>query len=1193
MSRTNLNFRYSPAVPGTISQDDLYVGTDGDKSVVRKLIELANSGIRILSSTDKDGNPVAVGTGYVTLGIDDNYIIDLINSNVQPADWNTLLNKPSTFTPSAHTHPISDVAGLQAVLDGKESILSFSNGLTRTGNAVELGGALTSDIVFTGNLMKFDFNNLRQVILETLSADSVNSPGYAYIGAYGSYSSDGGLAYIKGGKDNNQSSTISASGFSAELTHFRDEGDWYQSKVTVRRGMVGISISGPVYNTPSLNVWNDGNYYGFYFNNLEIASPKNYILMLDADNKLWKTDAASFTAANHTHAISDITGLQAALDGKAPSSGSGYYIQNQYTAAQAISNFWIDGNGKINGRLQVGQFTNTGYAIQTTTLSLTGSFAPTIGSDTFTSQYIAPTIDQTGTANGIIYGLYYNPTLTSVRGTHWGAYIAAGQNFFAGRTQIGTTIWDASEMLRVNGSAVFGSTSNSTNSRKFVKIFSDYSTNSEAILVGTPTVVGSSFTGINVAPTHTNSGTITAFRATLPGVVYAGSTNRGFYVTGAIGGTGSTAKFRGFEVNMSNASTYDTTYTDNYGGVISVSTNLHNICGLSVGASITNTVSSGEVYGINLSTSNVGTGPQYGIHVSPSNNDLNAHQTSTYRGIVSKAMFGLNHLTGGTHMLLELNNTGYNSNTDHKNIYNLYSTAGRAGVMNYVAHHSNGTFSVGGVVGPYGFSSDVFSAGQLAMLVTATTAALTTGYFATNSGLGGHWATYIQNTVSKDFSGETSTIDTVKGAVKIQSTGTFKARSGGAKAHNYALWIDASGAVDYNWAIYSNSGKHYFSDNLLIGTTTDNGNKLQVNGGISSSSFAGTGTRMVVADANGKLSTQEIPSGGSGGTSYTLPIASDTVLGGIKVGTGLSMDPATGLLSSSPSCNNGLTNVNGTIKLGGTLSLDTNITTMGFDFNLQSEDGTSYLKWNGTEGLSIARYVTDMDHSYLELDNNSYSVGIRGNYSASYATGAFVDLWRNNNLFATRFEAKDFYNGGFVEVGLYSDFDVINGGTRVTLAVTDWSEAGGSTLELRPESIQMSADKYLVQNLPDLAASKMLVWNPTTYQVSVMDVPAGSVKEDVVFLSGNYTVITTNKRQNLIWEVAANGTITLPTGTDADGLVIYFRNITVNQVTFSQNLYYSSTQFHDSTQVTFGRGSWKLIYDNSISKWFIIDLSTN
>jgi hypothetical protein len=49
------------------------------------------------------------------------------------------------------------------------------------------------------------------------------------------------------------------------------------------------------------------------------------------------------------------------------------------------------------------------------------------------------------------------------------------------------------------------------------------------------------------------------------------------------------------------------------------------------------------------------------------------------------------------------------------------------------------------------------------------------------------------------------------------------------------------------------------SGNVLIGTLTDNGQKFQVNGGASVNSLAGSGTRMVVADSTGVLSTQAIP----------------------------------------------------------------------------------------------------------------------------------------------------------------------------------------------------------------------------------------------------------------------------------------------------------------------------------------------
>ena len=40
-------------------------------------------------------------------------------SGGDPGDWATITNKPSTFPPSSHSHPISDVTALQAALDAK------------------------------------------------------------------------------------------------------------------------------------------------------------------------------------------------------------------------------------------------------------------------------------------------------------------------------------------------------------------------------------------------------------------------------------------------------------------------------------------------------------------------------------------------------------------------------------------------------------------------------------------------------------------------------------------------------------------------------------------------------------------------------------------------------------------------------------------------------------------------------------------------------------------------------------------------------------------------------------------------------------------------------------------------------------------------------------------------------------------
>ena len=60
---------------------------------------------------------VKVGAG---LAIDGNGTLSATGGGTADAvEWDNVLNKPSTFTPSAHTHEIANVNGLQNALDGK------------------------------------------------------------------------------------------------------------------------------------------------------------------------------------------------------------------------------------------------------------------------------------------------------------------------------------------------------------------------------------------------------------------------------------------------------------------------------------------------------------------------------------------------------------------------------------------------------------------------------------------------------------------------------------------------------------------------------------------------------------------------------------------------------------------------------------------------------------------------------------------------------------------------------------------------------------------------------------------------------------------------------------------------------------------------------------------------------------------
>jgi len=119
-----------------------------------------------------------------------------------------------------------------------------------------------------------------------------------------------------------------------------------------------------------------------------------------------------------------------------------------------------------------------------------------------------------------------------------------------------------------------------------------------------------------------------------------------------------------------------------------------------------------------------------------------------------------------------------------------------------------------------------------------------------------------------------------------------------------------------------------FEDNLIH--IDDNGYGVNFNGSIKSNNLSGTGTRMVVADSLGVLSTQTIPSGGGGGSVVSVGI-----------------DNANGFYGSSsggvnPSLNI-KTNINGVL--------------LGNGISVSALNGSGFLKING---------------SGVSFDNNDY-----------------------------------------------------------------------------------------------------------------------------------------------------------------------------------------------------------------------------
>ncbi|MDA9564070.1 tail fiber domain-containing protein [Flavobacteriales bacterium] len=191
-------------------------------------------------------------------------------------------------------------------------------------------------------------------------------------------------------------------------------------------------------------------------------------------------------------------------------------------------------------------------------------------------------------------------------------------------------------------------------------------------------------------------------------------------------------------------------------------------------------------------------------------------------------------------------------------------------------------------------------------------------------------------------------------------------------------FIGTTDAVD--WVVKTNNAERLrvaSGGNFGIGNTNPQ-EKLHVTGNTRISSLAGTGTRMIRADANGTLtdltagtSAQVLNGLGAWVDPNTLVNADIT---GVTAGNGLTGGGTSGALTLTAAANNGLNVDAGAdkIQLGGSLTETTTITQGGYhmvfnlngtgDFNIQ-DNGTSkfYVRDNGRVGINTTSPATTLD----------------------------------------------------------------------------------------------------------------------------------------------------------------------------------------------------------------------------------------
>jgi hypothetical protein len=433
-----------------------------------------------------------------------------------------------------------------------------------------------------------------------------------------------------------------------------------------------------------------------------------------------------------------------------------------------------------------GVYTATSGTQSTVVIGNSGNeiWSPSSGNATYNLFSILPSINTSGTYSGIVRGFYYSPTLTSITGvTHRAIETVSGDVIFgstSGNVGIGTATLGTATRLTLGGSQ----------------------TASSAIarggLVNTTLVAAANsdvLVGLDITPTFTNG-------------AFTGLTNLALRVNGYTRLIGSDAA-GGRMIDVKNSSNTDCFYVRGYGDAYLWQT-LY--LGTLNGSSY---ISSG-----NLSMySGVGAGGAFirFIH----NNGTNALR------VLSNSVIELNPSAGNVLVgtttdagyKLDVNGTGI-----FRNVLTGYVNSGSlvlgAAAANSQAITITGFYTSGGAI--------------------STTNSNSRGYSTNIGGQSfGYSASYNGN--SQGFASTDSyfravgSINITAGTVSLYGYNFSPTITSETGATIYAFSSTLSSASNHYDLYLSGGAKNYLAGNLLIGSTTDNGNKLQVTGNITAS----------------------------------------------------------------------------------------------------------------------------------------------------------------------------------------------------------------------------------------------------------------------------------------------------------------------------------------------------------------------
>lgn len=368
-------------LPSALSQLSNDTGYATQSSIPKNISQLTNDSGFVTSTQASSAAPVQSVNGQTG-----NVIITLPPSQVNP-DWNStsgvsqILNKPSSFVPSAHTHPISDVVGLQTSLDSKATVAQAKQAAPVQSVNGQIGDV---SLAIPAAQIQSDWNQSNTTALDYIknkpAIPTVNYPVVSVnskTGAVVLTSSDVGAASVSHthtiadvtGLQTALDSKASTSALSGYVT---------TSSLTTTlngyatTGALTTGLSGK-YNVPtgSTNqyVRGDGSLATFP----TIPSVNYPVVSVNGKTGsvvLSNTDVGA-AAISHTHAISDITNLQTTLDAKANTS-----TLSSYATTASLSNYATTAalNNALVGMRKVETFLGTTDALGNYTITFANTY---------------------------------------------------------------------------------------------------------------------------------------------------------------------------------------------------------------------------------------------------------------------------------------------------------------------------------------------------------------------------------------------------------------------------------------------------------------------------------------------------------------------------------------------------------------------------------------------------------------------------------------------------------------------------------------------------------------------------------------------------------------------------------------------------------------------------------------------------